>query len=73
MLRLDPPAVRARAMIGPGVDLGWRGPAGGLFSAVAMPLECVGLLACDHDGGLDKMVWSKTPLWSAGLDLRAGT
>lgn len=63
----------AALLYGPSVDTGWRGPAGGLFSAVAMPLEWVGLLACDHDGGLDKMVWNKTPLWSTGLDLRAGT
>ncbi len=62
----------AALLYGPGVDRSWRGPTGGLFSAVAMPLEWVGLLACDHNGGLEEMIWNKTPLWSTGLDLQAG-
>lgn len=59
----------AALLYGPAVDPGWRGPAGGLFSAVAMPLEWVGLLACNHDGGLHEMVWQKTPLWHRGVNL----
>jgi hypothetical protein len=48
---------------------GWRGPAGGLFSAVAMPLEWVGLLIrTGEGGGIDEMLWRRAPLWAAGLD-----
>lgn len=48
---------------------GWRGPAGGLFSAVAMPLEWIGLLTREGDGGIDEMLWRRTPLWASALEV----
>lgn len=58
----------ANLLYGPSAGGGWRGPAGELFSAVAMPLEWVGLLNRTDSGGIDEMIWRKTPLWSAGLE-----
>lgn len=52
---------------------GWRGAAAGLFSAVAMPLEWVGLLTRTSSGGIDEMIWRKTALWSAGLEFQPQT
>lgn len=57
----------ATFLYGPGPHMGWRGPVGGLFSAVAMPLEWVGLLVHPGAGGIDERLWRKTPLWAAGL------
>lgn len=31
--------------------------------------QWVVLLACDHDGWLDEMVWNKTSLWHRGVNL----
>jgi hypothetical protein len=61
----------AALLYGPAAIPGWRGPAGGLFSAVAMPLEWSGLLSCERDtgGGLEELVWRRTPLWQSGLRL----
>jgi hypothetical protein len=59
----------AALLYGPGAVPGWRGPVGGLFSAVAIPLEWVGLLTCAREGGLEERVWYKTPLWHSGLRL----
>ena len=58
----------ANLLNGSSVGGGWRGPAGALFSAVAMPLEWVGLLTRTGNGGIDEIVWCKTPLWAAALD-----
>ena len=63
----------ATFLYGPGWGRGWRGPASGLFSAVAMPLEWVGLLIRTGGGGIDEMQWRKTPLWAAGLEFRTQT
>lgn len=60
----------ATFLYGHGLGGGWRGPAGGLFSAVAMPLEWIGLLTREGDGGIDEMIWRRTPLWAAGLEIR---
>lgn len=60
----------ANLLYGPSVGGGWRGPAGGLFSAVAMPLEWVGLLTRTDSGSIDEMIWRKTPLWAAGLEFQ---
>ena len=57
----------------PGAGGGWRSPAGGLFSAVAMPLEWVGLLIRSGKDGLDETVWCKTTLWAAALDFQRRT
>lgn len=64
----------AALLYGPAAIPGWRGPAGDLFSAVAMPLEWAGLLSCDHEthGALEERVWRKTPLWQSGLRLGLG-
>lgn len=64
----------AALLYGPAAVPGWRGPAGGLFSAVAMPLEWAGLLSCDREtyGALEERVWRKTPLWQSGLRLGLG-
>ena len=61
----------ATVLYGPGWGGGWRGPAGGLFSAVAMPLEWVGLLIRAGDGGIDEMLWRRSPLWAAGLEFHS--
>ncbi len=53
----------AKLLYGPSAGGGWRSPAGGLFSVVAMPLEWVGLLTRTGKGGIDEMVWCRTPLW----------
>ena len=63
----------AAFLYGPGWGGGWRGPAGGLFSAVAMPLEWVGLLIRTGSGGIDEMLWRRAPLWAAGLEFRTQT
>lgn len=63
----------ANLLYGPGAGCGWRGPAGGLFSAVAMPLEWVGLLTRTGSGGIDEMLWCRTPLWAAGLESQRQT
>jgi hypothetical protein len=60
----------ANFLYGPSAGGGWRGPAGGLFSAVAMPLEWVGLLIRTGSGGIDEMLWRTTPLWAAGLEFQ---
>jgi hypothetical protein len=60
-------------LYGPGLGAGWRGPARGLFSAVAMPLEWVGLLIRTGDGGIDERLWRRAPLWAAGLDFHNQT
>ena len=57
----------ASLLYGEGFGGGWRGPAGGLFSAVAMPLEWVGLLVRLSRGGIDEQLWCKPPLWGAVL------
>ena len=46
----------ANLLYGEGAGGGWRGPAGGLFSAVAMPLEWVGLLTRASRGGIDEQL-----------------
>ena len=63
----------ANLLYGPSAGGGWRGPAGGLFSAVTMPLEWVGLLTRTGSGGIDEMIWRKTPLWAAGLEFQRQT
>ena len=63
----------ANLLYGPSAGGGWRGPAGGLFSAVAMPLEWVGLLVRASGGGIDEMGWCKTPLWEAALEFQRQT
>ena len=63
----------ANLLYGPSAGGGWRGPAGGLFSAVAMPLEWVGLLVRASGGGIDEMGWRKTPLWEAALEFQRQT
>lgn len=63
----------ANFLYGPSAGGGWRGPAGQLFSAVAMPLEWVGLLTRTESGGIDEMIWRKTPLWAAGLEFHPQT
>ena len=60
-------------LYGPGWGGGWRGPARGLFSAVAMPLEWVGLLIRTGSGGIDELLWRRAPLWAAGLEFRNHT
>ena len=63
----------ANFLYGPSAGGGWRGPAGGLFSAVAMPLEWVGLLIRTGGGGIEEMLWRRSPLWAAGLDFQHRT
>jgi hypothetical protein len=63
----------ASLLYGPGAGGGWRGPAGELFSAVAMPLEWVGLLTRTGKGGIDEKLWCRTPLWAAALDFQRRT
>jgi hypothetical protein len=63
----------ANFLYGPSAGGGWRGSAGGLFSAVAMPLEWVGLLTRTGSGGIDEMLWRTTPLWAAGLEFQRQT
>jgi len=63
----------ANLLYGSSAGGGWRGPAGGLFSAVAMPLEWVGLLTRSGKGGIDEMIWHKTLLWAAALDFQRPT
>lgn len=63
----------ASLLYGSSAGGGWRSPAGGLFSAVAMPLEWVGLLTCTGKGGIYEMVWCRTPLWAAALDYQRPT
>jgi hypothetical protein len=63
----------ANFLYGPSAGGGWRGSAGGLFSAVAMPLEWVGLLTRIDKGGIDEMLWCRTPLWAAALDFQRRT
>jgi hypothetical protein len=63
----------ANLLYGPSAGGGWRGPAGGLFSAIAMPLEWAGLLTRTDSGGIDEMIWRKTPLWAAGLEFQPQT
>ena len=58
----------ATFLYGHRLGAGWRGPAGGLFSAVAMPLEWIGLLTREGDGGIDEMLWRRTPLWASVLE-----
>ena len=52
----------ANLLYGEGAGGGWHGPAGGLFSAVAMPLEWVGLLTRASRGGIDEQLWQRSAL-----------
>ena len=58
----------ANLLYGEGAGGGWRGPAGGLFSAVAMPLEWVGLLTRASRGGIDEQLWQRSALWAVVLE-----
>lgn len=62
----------ANFLYGPSAGGGWRGPAGGLFSAVAMPLEWV-LLIRTGGGGIEEMPAGRSPLWVVGLDFQHRT
>lgn len=58
----------ANLLYGEGAGGGWHGPAGGLFSAVAMPLEWVGLLTRASRGGIDEQLWQRSALWAVVLE-----
>jgi hypothetical protein len=58
----------ANFLYGVGIVGGWRGPAGGLFGAVTMPLEWVGLLVRESRSGIDEQLWRKSPFWAAALE-----